>query len=334
MPLPLDALHAALAGATQVLILPHTNPDPDAIASAVALRALLVQQFNLAVHVGYRGVIGRAENRALVRYLGHPLRQVRLQDIQTAAAVVLVDTQPGAGNCAATPTAAVRAVIDHHPARGDTPRDAFVDLRPTTGATATIVTEYLQATGFPLARPLATALFYGIKSDTLGLIRDTSAADIAAYLYLQPQIDPAALMAIEQAPVPVGYFRQLNAAIQAAHIYEDVVIVNLGRLMYPDLAAELADWLLRLEGMQWSLCLGVYERMVVFSLRTRQVQGGAGQVAQAAVEGTGSAGGHGMVAGGQVPVRAGQAAVIIAAITERVLGRLGKSAASAESLVG
>ena len=334
MPEPLDALHAALAGANQVLILPHTNPDPDAIASAVALRALLVHRFNLDVRVGYRGIIGRAENRALVRYLGQPLRQVRLRDIQTAAAVVLVDTQPGAGNCAAPPAAAVRAVIDHHPARGDAPRDAFVDLRPTTGATASIVTEYLRAADFPLSRPLATALFYGIKSDTLGLIRDTSAADIAAYLYLQPQVDPVALMAIEQAPVPVTYFRQLNAAIQAAHIYEDMVIVNLGRLVYPDLAAELADWLLRLEGMQWSLCLGEYERMVVFSLRTRHVQGGAGQVAQAVVEGIGSAGGHGMVAGGQVPVRAGQAAVIAALITERVLARLGKSAASAQSLVG
>ena len=221
MPAPLDALHAALAGAPEVLILPHTNPDPDAIASAVALRALLVHQGHLAVRVGYRGIIGRAENRALVRYLGHPLRRVRLRDIQEAAAVVLVDTQPGAGNCAAQPTAAVRAVIDHHPARGAPPRGAFVDLRPTTGATATIVTEYLQATDVPLTRPLATALFYGIKSDTLGLIRDTSAADIAAYLYLQPQIDPAALMAIEQAPVPVSYFRQLNAAIQAAHVYED-----------------------------------------------------------------------------------------------------------------
>ncbi len=334
MPLQLDTLYTALGGAAHVLILPHTNPDPDAIASAVALRELLIAHFALDAQIGYRGVIGRAENRALVHYLGRPLRRVRIADVQQADAVVLVDTQPGAGNCAVRSTTAVRAVIDHHPLRGTPAAGVFVDIRPATGATATILTEYVQACSFPLSRPLATALFYGIKTDTLGLIRGASAADAAAYLALQPLIDPAALMEIEQAQVPVAYFRQLYAAVQVARVYEDVIVVNLGRLAYPDLAAELADLLLRLAGMQWSVCLGVYERTVVFSVRTRRVHGGAGQLVQAVVGSEGSAGGHGMLAGGQVRLAGRSPVEVVATITQRLLAQLGKSPASAAPLIG
>src|SRR5687768_16546215 len=187
----LDGLQAALEGARRILILPHINPDPDSIASAVALRDLLDRHFGLAAQVGYRGVVGRAENRALLRYLGRPLRRLRIAEIRKADAVVVVDTQPVAGNSAAPRDEAVRAVIDHHPAHEAHPAPAFVDNRPTFGATATILTEYFQTAGLELTQPLATALFYGIKSDTLGLIRGASPADVAAYLQLQPQIDPA-----------------------------------------------------------------------------------------------------------------------------------------------
>jgi nanoRNase/pAp phosphatase (c-di-AMP/oligoRNAs hydrolase) len=332
MPVQLEALYTALDGAAQVLILPHTNPDPDAIASAVAVRALL-HHVGLSAQIGYRGVIGRAENRALVRYLGRPLRRLRRAEVQQAAAVVLVDTQPGAGNCALDPGVAVRAVIDHHPGPWVPASDVFVDIRPALGATATILMEYLQAAHLPLSRRLATALFYGIKSDTAGLIRGASAADVATYLALVPQIDQAALLTIEQAPVPVAYFRQLYAAVQAAQVYEEVIIVNLGRLAYPDLTAEVADWLLRLEGMQWSVCLGVYERRLLFSVRTRRVRGGAGQVAQAVVAGVGSGGGHGMLAGGEVPLQGQATAAVAAVITQRVLAQLGKARTVAAPLI-
>ncbi len=157
---------------------------------------------------------------------------------------------------------------------------------------------------------------------------------MAAYLALAPLLDPVALMTIEQAPVPVAYFRQLYAAVQTAQVYEEVIIVNLGPLAYPDLTAELADLLLRLEGMQWSMCVGVYEERLLFSVRTRQVQGGAEPVAQAAVGNEGSAGGHGMLAGGQVPLRGRSADELAATLTQRVLTQLGKAGTDAEPLVG
>ncbi len=280
MQTPLEAIRVVLDRAARVVILTHINPDPDAIASAVALRYLLRERFAVTAVIGYRGIIGRAENRALVRYLRRPLRRMSPAELEHADAVLLVDTQPGMANCSAGPDAAVCAVIDHHPTRVPLPPGSFVDIRPTTGATATILTEYLQTAGLPLSQALATALFYGIKSDTLGLIRGAGAADVAAYGALQPRIDRAALLTIEQAQVPVSYFQQLNAAVQAARLYDDVVIADLGPMVYPDLAAELADLLLRLEGVRWSVCLGIYEQQFILSVRTRDARGGAGQRAR------------------------------------------------------
>lgn len=315
----LDTLLAALQGAEQLLILPHNNPDPDAIASAVALKTLVEQQSEMTCQIAYKGIIGRPENRALVRYLQKPLRRLTAQDLRQSWPVALVDSQPGIGNSALNNGTVARVIIDHHPLSDEAKTAVFVDVRPSIGATATILTEYLQAVGMEPATPLATALFYGIKTDTLGLVRGATAADIAAYLYLQPLIDVNALIAIENAQVSPAYFRELNDTVQAARVYGDVVIAYIGSMEYPELAGEMADLLLRLEGMQWSICMGIYDDQVILSVRNRRRRGGAGQLARAVVGQDGTAGGHGMMAGGQIPLEGRDAAQMAQELLLRVL---------------
>jgi nanoRNase/pAp phosphatase (c-di-AMP/oligoRNAs hydrolase) len=298
----LDRLFAALDGAGGLLILPHNDPDPDAIASAVALRYLLAERLGLEGQVVYRGIIGRAENKALVRYLGQPLRRLSGADLRQATAIALVDTQPGAGNNALPPKATAAIVLDHHPWREATASAAFGDVRPELGATSTILAEYLQAAGIEPPPPLATALFYGIKTDTMGLGRGATRADVAAYFYLQPRIDVEALVEIERAQVPAEYFQRLAATLQATRVYDGVVISYAGAMSRPDMAAELADLLLRLEGTRWVICVGAYREELILAVRTRSRRGGAGQLAQAIVGEQGTAGGHGTLAGGQIPL--------------------------------
>ena len=175
----LERLYGAVGDARNVLIMPHNNPDPDAIASAVALRYLLMQRLDKEAHIVYRGIIGRAENRALVRYLGHPLRRQTGLDLDQSDAIALVDAQPGAGNVRLPPDPKIAIVIDHHPQYSEMQMAAYADIRPEVGATSTILTEYLRAAGLDISSPVATALFYGIKTDTMGLTRDTSRADAA-----------------------------------------------------------------------------------------------------------------------------------------------------------
>ncbi|GAB4430257.1 MAG: DHHA1 domain-containing protein [Anaerolineae bacterium] len=317
----LDNLFGTLNEAEPLFIMPHTNPDPDALASAAALQSLLMQQFGLAGRLSYSGIIGRAENKALARYLGIAASAKNLLEAG-AAAVVLVDTQPGAGNIVLPPLARVVAVIDHHqphPDAAPAKPPPFVDLRPDVGATSTLLVEYFEAAGLPLSQMLATALFYGIKTNTMGLSRNAGRADAAAYYRLQPQIDVEALGKIEQARVPPHYFKTFDAALRHARLYGHLVFSDLGPVDYPDLTAEMADWLLRLERAHWVVCVGVYHHTLIISVRTRRRRDNAEQLALAMVNSEGVAGGHGTIAGGQIPLDDRNAETLMPQLTNRAL---------------
>ena len=296
----LEALQEVVSGLNSLLILPHNDPDPDAIAGALALRYLLAERLNTESLIAYKGIIGRAENKALMRYLAQPFHRLTNTTLRHTDAVALIDTQPGTGNNPLPSDRSPVIVIDHHPPRELTQVVRFADVRSDVGATSTILTEYLQAADLEPRSALATALFYGIKSDTLELGRGASQADIDAYFYLQPRIDIDALVEIENAKVPVEYFRSLDAALHAARAYDGILITYIGHMAYPDLAAEIADLLMRLEGTQWVICIGVHRDELILSVRTRRRQGGAGQLAQHLAGERGIAGGHGTMAAGHL----------------------------------
>jgi nanoRNase/pAp phosphatase (c-di-AMP/oligoRNAs hydrolase) len=298
----LDSLLCAVGNAARMIIVPHNDPDPDAVASAIALRHLLAHTLGTESRICYRGIVGRAENIALVRYLDNPLRRLGRSDLRQQVPVALVDTQPGAGNNPLPAAHHVAIVLDHHTWRETTAAATFADVRPEIGATSTILTEYLQAAEIEITPTLATALFYGIKTDTLGLGRGASPDDVAAYFYLQPRIDVDALAEIEHAQVPPEYFQRLDATLHAARVHQDLVTSYLGSMHRPDMAAEMADLLLRLQGVRWAICMGVYKDDLILAVRTRHRRGGV-RLVQVMVGDDGTAGGHGTMAGGQVPLQ-------------------------------
>ena len=318
----LQLLLQAAGRASRLLIMPHNDPDPDAIAAAMALKYLLSQAAGLETTLVYQGIIGRAENRALVRQLGHPLRPLAQADLARPAQIILVDTQPGAGNNPWTPDMVVAAVIDHHPPRQTAAQAAFVDVRPNMGASATIMLEYLTAAGLPLPPTLATALFYGIKTDTRDLSRGATPTDVAAYFALQPQIDIDMLTEIERAQVPAAYFKNFADTLTSTRLYNRTAITYLGTMNYPDLAAEMADLLARLEKVDWVICLGVFGSQLMLAVRAPGQNGGAGQLVQAIVQQEGTAGGHGSMAGGQIPLKGKNPLHVAAKCKERALKHL------------
>jgi len=163
----LARLTRAFGDAKRILIITHDNPDPDALSSAWGLRALLKSGTRRAVDVAYGGIIGRPENRAMTKQVGYPIVPLDAIAFDRYERLALVDSQPETGNNSIPADRVPDVVIDHHPLREETRAAAYFDVRPKSGATATIIGEYLDAAKVRIDRRLATALFFGIKSETL-----------------------------------------------------------------------------------------------------------------------------------------------------------------------
>jgi nanoRNase/pAp phosphatase (c-di-AMP/oligoRNAs hydrolase) len=285
-----------------LVILPHDNPDPDSMASAVALKFLAHRLLEKESYIALGGIVGRAENRAMRTYLNIelvPVSEVRFTgDVQIA----LVETQPGRSNNSLPEGVVPTVVIDHHPAYAAYPGVPFLDLRENYGATSTIMTEYLRESKLDVEPKIATALFYGIAAETQDLGREATAADIEASHFLYPYANKRRLAKIENARVPREYFRVFREAIDHAALYDHKVVVSLlGDVQYPDMVAEVADFLLRLDGAEWSAAIGAYNACLYCSIRTTDRDTNAGDLLQG-VLGAKSAGGHDQIAGGRIPL--------------------------------
>jgi len=297
----LEQLRAA-AGDGPVLILSHDNPDPDSLSSGKGLAVLLQSAWGVPSRLMYSGLVARAENRAMLQLLTPDWEHIDLlPDLKNFSAVALVDTQPGAGNNSLPEEHIPQIVIDHHhPLRDELDRVPFIDVRPKIGSTASMVYEYLDAAGIELDETLSTALFYGVQTDTRGLARGGSTTDEYVYLNLLPHLDRLTLIRVEQAGLSRDYYRAFCNGLEAARVYEHSTIASLGDLQRPDLTAEMADILIRMEGVRAVLCLGFYQDTLFFSLRTEPLGQDAGLLVQRIIKSFGKAGGHGTMAGGQV----------------------------------
>ncbi|MGE0679505.1 MAG: bifunctional oligoribonuclease/PAP phosphatase NrnA [Candidatus Binatia bacterium] len=283
----------------KILILPHDNPDPDSLASAAALCTLIKHKTKRSPFIGLGGIIGRSENRALAATLDIPLVPVEQLFPDFTGAVILVDTQPRRANNSLPDHLTPVAVIDHHPDWGGNAAVPFVDLREPYGATSTIVTEYLEEGEVPPDSRIATALFYGISSETQYLGREATPADIIACQFLYPYVDKRLLGEIQYPSLRRDYFRLIGQAMHNTMLYDDTAVTILEEVPYPDAVAEVADLLLRLDEAQWAACFAFYRDFLYVSLRTQDPDATAGLLLASLLP-SGMAGGHGMAAGGKI----------------------------------
>lgn len=283
----------------RIVVGSHVNPDPDALASMLGIGSLIEQGLpGKSVALVLDGFVARAENQAMVRLLEIPL--VARVDVKLdGAATVLVDTQPS-GEIEGRGAAAPLAVIDHHETPGQLEGVAFRDIRPTVGATSTIVAGYLLEQEFVIDRRLATALLYGIESETQGYPREASAADDGALIWLFPRADKDLLARIRSPRLPQSYFATYQHALSNAFLYGDVIVSYCGRVPQPDIVAELADFFIRFDQVAWAMTLGLFEQRLKISVRADHIGGHSGDVLRRVVAGLGSAGGHDKRAGGSI----------------------------------
>lgn len=299
-----DRLLRVAKGHKRALILTHDNPDPDSLASAVALAQLLEARAGLEARVGYGGIIGRAENIAFVKVLRLPVSPISQIVFDEYDLLALVDTQPSVGNHSLPLRLKADVVVDHHPLRQESLASSFADVGGDFGATSTMIVEYLRAARIEPSVEVATALFYGIKADTRDLGRQTTQSDIDCYLWLFPRIDKRLLGHIEHPDLPIRYFKLYHRAIERAKVYGDsTIITDLEEVYSPDMVAEIAERMMFVEGIKWSLAYGTFRSQLYFSLRTTDGRMNAGRLMrELCADKGGSAGGHGSMAGARLPL--------------------------------
>jgi nanoRNase/pAp phosphatase (c-di-AMP/oligoRNAs hydrolase) len=295
-------LREEFAGKSYLLIVMQDNPDPDSIAAAVALRKIANSVADLSCSIACGGTVGRGENRALIKYLGLNLRNCAEIDYSKFDLIAMVDTQPGTGNNSLPKDTVPHIVIDHHPIRRLTRTVPFTDIRSSYGSTSTILVEYLIEAEIVPEIPLATALLYGVRSDTQDLGREATRADIDAIELLYPLANKRMLSVIQQGKVPRVYFQMLADALRNAHVQGPAILTELGDIDNPDMIAEVADLLLRDDEIVWTLCSGFWNDKLLISIRTTEESNLADRVARRLVARKGTGGGHQTYAGAQVPV--------------------------------
>lgn len=297
---------ASPAARGRFLVLTHRGPDPDAMGACEGLRCLLTAGFGYEVTVATVGEIHRAENLALLRTLKLELEPYEDVDAAEYAGVLLVDTQPVFGHTVVPEGALVAAVFDHHVPPKDDQKDRVPprheDVRLQTGATSSILYEYLRDAQIEIDTKTASALFCGIRYDTADLSRNASPLDEEAYTALFAIGDREAIARIDNPPLPRHYYSGLTQALTAARQHGPLVLILMGKVDNPESVAEMADFFLRMKGCSLVLAGAAHGSEYVLSLRTDYAFGKAYPLMSRMLDGLGSFGGHGHIAGARVPL--------------------------------
>lgn len=312
---------SAMSAYDEIFVVTHDNPDPDAIASGWAIYCLIEARLHKPVRLIGGGAIVRAENRHMLKLLEPPLELVRELDRTAAAGVVLVDCSSGGQNHlfpAGSLTPA--AVIDHHPPCTPGQRHHFQDIRPRAAASASIAASYLREQGVEPSRKLATALMYALQTETTGNEIYYSRLDRTILLWLSRFGDPGLLAEIENAPLSPEYFADLALALQGTFIYGDTALCLLPRASGAEIVGEVADLLIRCEGIRRVLCGAVVRDDIVLSARTRPDGEDAAALVRNTLQGLGYGGGHRHRAGGKIPGR-GRGPVVLELLQDELLTR-------------
>jgi len=298
-----DTLRDLLAEGDELNIVCHNNPDPDCLASALALGRIAAVAGIDDRHILYSGEISHQQNRAFVNLLDidlKPFDPERVRNRPAGSLLAFVDhSVPGANNTVPEGTA-VDIIIDHHPAEGIDAR--FVDHREEIGAAATMLTEYVRALDVEVDETLATALLFAIRRETLNFLRGATEAEYEAAGFLQARVDDDLLRTLSTPSVTGATLDAIGTAIANRRTQSAVLVSHVGRTSERDALPQAADYLATLEGVETVVVFGIIDDAIQVSARSPDPRIHIGNALRDAFEGVGSAGGHHDMAGGELPL--------------------------------
>ncbi|MCL2669555.1 MAG: bifunctional oligoribonuclease/PAP phosphatase NrnA [Syntrophaceae bacterium] len=284
-----------------VAILMYGSPDPDAVASAMALREILHQTKPLAkcVFVATEPV-ARHQNEEFIREMKVEIQMLDKIDLEEYRLVALVDCQPTFFG-EALGDVKPQIVLDHHPCK--TVWHAHLsDVRPTYGSLAAMMTEYLLAARVKISKRLYTALLYGIRSDTNNFEREVSIEDIGAYYLNFQRANRQLVRRIELNQIPDRYLKYFDYAFQHRRRYRDRVVIFLNTVESPDACVQVADFYLRVINIYYVVIAGIVKDKLVIIFRGDGYRQDCGAIARKSFGMHGTAGGHRSAARVEIPL--------------------------------
>jgi nanoRNase/pAp phosphatase (c-di-AMP/oligoRNAs hydrolase) len=275
------------------------NADPDAMASAMALKRLFWRKVK-KTQIYHLNTIKRADNLALIKLLKIKQQHIRNLNSTDITRWAILDSQPSHYEQLAKFQFDI--IIDHHPlVSGSVGR--FVDIKEDYGANSTIMTEYLRAAKIKPSPRLATALFYGIKTDTDNFARPTTPNDINAFRYLYPFANINMIKKIESSEMTKKSLNSMRIALENLVFVKDKAVIHMGKVNDPDILVIIADFFLKMAEATWCIVSGVYGQKLIVIFRNAGFRLDAGKTAKKLFGKWGSAGGHSSAARAEVPVQ-------------------------------
>jgi nanoRNase/pAp phosphatase (c-di-AMP/oligoRNAs hydrolase) len=163
--------------------------------------------------------------------------------------------------------------------------------------------EYLKSMKIVPSTRLATALFYGIKTDTDNFVRDSLSNDINAFKYLYQFANMNTIKKIESSELSRHALNDFRVAIDGLVFVDSLAFVNMGKVDNPDTLVIIADFFMKLAETEWSIIAGVYDKKLIVILRNAGIRGNAGNTAKKLFgPWGGSAGGHKTAARAEIPL--------------------------------
>ena len=286
-------------------IVTHTNPDPDAISSAMGLVAIAKKANpDLETHILYDGIIGHQENRTLVNLLDIKMEKIRPDSLSEYEHFALVDSKGPGVNNGLLQNSVVDIIIDHHyePSTVTEGPSPFIDIRQSAGACATILTEYLIELGIEPDQMVATALLYGIRADTKQFRRNVTPRDMEYSAFLLKYSDEDLLEKIMSPQYAHETIDIIGDAIKNRKTKNGYLFSNVGYVRNRDALPQAADLLINLEGISTALVYGITDEAIIMSGRNRDLRLNLGNVMSEAFSELGDAGGHATMAAASIPL--------------------------------
>ncbi|MDE0557310.1 MAG: DHH family phosphoesterase [Candidatus Poseidoniaceae archaeon] len=294
---------SSVPSGSKVAIFCHDNPDPDALAAGLAIHEF-VNTMDLDAKLYHGGLIEHQQNRAMVHLLDIPVRRLILDwevadVLRESDVIITVDFhRPGANNI--LPEDCVpHIIIDHHSVETSVAADITM-VRPEFSATSSMVASLLMSINFPMNARVATALAFGIRTDTLGFTRDFNAVDIRALSWLNAWVDSDLLRSIEAPPRSQQTLESFSEGLNNRVLVGKTLLAPISQMPNRDALAQIADFLLPTADVDNVIVFGPRRGRIILSARTSNPDIHIGRLLAERWP-DGLAGGHKALAGGQIP---------------------------------